>query len=68
MNWSRIRPDKGFDLAKVVGLNLPHPSQIKSKQRLDMDPAVASEPFVTTFADILSVFFYFKIATHLLKK
>ncbi len=35
--------------------------------RLDIDPAVASGPFVTTFTDILSVFFYFKIATLFLK-
>jgi magnesium transporter len=35
--------------------------------RFDIDPAVASGPFVTTFTDILSVFFYFKIATLLLK-
>lgn len=34
--------------------------------RLRIDPAVATGPFVTTFTDILSVFFYFKIATLLL--
>ncbi|MBU2512271.1 magnesium transporter [bacterium] len=31
--------------------------------RINVDPAVASGPFVTTSIDIISVFFYFKIAT-----
>jgi magnesium transporter len=35
--------------------------------RMDVDPAVATGPFVTTAIDILSVFFYFVIATSLLK-
>lgn len=34
--------------------------------RLNIDPAVATGPFVTTFIDILSVSFYFVIATSLL--
>ncbi len=34
--------------------------------RLNIDPAVAAGPFVTTAIDIISVFFYFKIATVLL--
>jgi magnesium transporter len=34
--------------------------------RINIDPAVATGPFVTTFIDIISVFFYFKIATTLL--
>ena len=34
--------------------------------RLRIDPAIATGPFVTTFTDILSVFFYFKIAVLLL--
>jgi len=34
--------------------------------RLRIDPAIATGPFVTTFTNILSVFFYFKIATLLL--
>ena len=34
--------------------------------RFNIDPAIATGPFVTTFTDILSVFFYFKIATLLL--
>jgi len=35
--------------------------------RINIDPAVATGPFVTTAIDILSVFFYFKIATLLLR-
>lgn len=34
--------------------------------RVNIDPAVATGPFVTTAIDIISVFFYFKIATILL--
>ncbi len=34
--------------------------------RINIDPAVAAGPFVTTTIDIISVFFYFKIATILL--
>jgi magnesium transporter len=34
--------------------------------RLDIDPAVATGPFVTTAIDIISVFFYFKLATSML--
>ena len=34
--------------------------------RINIDPAVATGPFVTTSIDILSVFFYFQIATLLL--
>ncbi len=34
--------------------------------RLEIDPAVATGPFVTTAIDIISVFFYFAIATSLL--
>ena len=35
--------------------------------RINIDPAVATGPFVTTSIDILSVFFYFQIATVLLQ-
>ncbi|QTA82257.1 Magnesium transporter [Desulfonema limicola] len=35
--------------------------------RLNIDPAVASGPFVTTFIDIIAVFCYFQIATLLLE-
>jgi len=34
--------------------------------RINIDPAVATGPFVTTAIDIISVFFYFMIATTLL--
>jgi magnesium transporter len=34
--------------------------------RVNIDPAVATGPFVTTAIDVISVFFYFKIATTLL--
>lgn len=34
--------------------------------RFNIDPAVATGPFVTTTMDIISVFFYLQIATHLL--
>jgi magnesium transporter len=34
--------------------------------RINIDPAVATGPFVTTAIDIISVFFYFMIATKLL--
>jgi magnesium transporter len=34
--------------------------------RLNIDPAVATGPFVTTAIDIISVFFYFVLATTLL--
>jgi len=34
--------------------------------KIDIDPAVATGPFVTTAIDIISVFFYFAIATSLL--
>ena len=34
--------------------------------RFNIDPAVASGPFVTTAIDVISVFFYFQIATTLL--
>jgi magnesium transporter len=34
--------------------------------RINIDPAVATGPFVTTAIDIISVFFYFMIDTTLL--
>jgi magnesium transporter len=34
--------------------------------RINIDPAVATGPFVTTAIDIISVYFYFLIATTLL--
>ena len=35
-------------------------------ERLNIDPAVATGPFVTTSIDIVSVYCYFMIASHLL--
>jgi len=35
--------------------------------RIHIDPAIATGPFVTTSIDILSVFFYFQLATLLLQ-
>ena len=37
-------------------------------KRLNIDPAIATGPFVTTSIDILGVLFYFVIATALLVK
>lgn len=35
--------------------------------KINVDPAVASSPIITTTIDIISIFFYFKIATTLLE-
>ena len=48
-------------LAALVGSMVP-----MLFARLNIDPAVATGPFVTTAIDIISVFFYFQIATILL--
>ena len=48
-------------IAAVVGSLVP-----MVFARINIDPAVATGPFVTTSIDILSVFFYFQIATLLL--
>ena len=48
-------------LAAVVGSFVP-----MAFARVNIDPAVATGPFVTTAMDIISVFFYFMIATTLL--
>jgi magnesium transporter len=48
-------------VAAIVGSLLP-----MLFARVNIDPAVATGPFVTTSIDILSVFFYFQIATALL--
>ena len=45
-------------LAALVGSLVP-----MVLARLNIDPAVATGPFVTTAIDIISVFFYFEIAT-----
>jgi magnesium transporter len=48
-------------LAALVGSFVP-----MAFARVNIDPAVATGPFVTTAMDIISVFFYFMIATTLL--
>ncbi|MBI9083420.1 MAG: magnesium transporter [Desulfobacterales bacterium] len=48
-------------IAALVGSFIP-----MAFARVNIDPAVATGPFVTTAIDIISVFFYFKIATTLL--
>jgi magnesium transporter len=49
-------------LAAVVGSLVP-----MVFARINVDPAVATGPFVTTSIDIISVFFYFQIAALLLR-
>jgi magnesium transporter len=48
-------------IAALVGSFVP-----MAFARAQIDPAVATGPFVTTAMDIISVFFYFAIATYLL--
>ncbi|MFO7646337.1 MAG: magnesium transporter [Desulfosarcina sp.] len=48
-------------IATLVGSGVP-----MLLARINIDPAVATGPFVTTAIDIISVYFYFAIATHLL--
>jgi magnesium transporter len=50
-----------MSIAALVGSLVP-----MAFARINVDPAVATGPFVTTAIDIISVFFYFKIATTLL--
>jgi magnesium transporter len=50
-----------MSVAALVGSLVP-----MAFARINIDPAVATGPFVTTSIDIISVFFYFKIATLLL--
>ena len=50
-----------MSIAALVGSLVP-----MAFARINIDPAVATGPFVTTAIDIISVFFYFKIATTLL--
>ena len=50
-----------MSVAALVGSLVP-----MAFARINIDPAVATGPFVTTAIDIISVFFYFKIATTLL--
>ena len=50
-----------MSIAALVGSLVP-----MAFARINVDPAVATGPFVTTAIDIISVFFYFMIATTLL--
>lgn len=50
-----------MSIAALVGSFVP-----MLMARINIDPAVATGPFVTTAVDIVSVFFYFLIATSLL--
>ncbi len=50
-----------MSLAALLGSMVP-----MAFAKINIDPAVASSPFVTTSVDIISVFFYFQIATTLL--
>jgi magnesium transporter len=50
-----------MSVAALVGSFVP-----MAFARVRIDPAVATGPFVTTAMDIISVFFYFVIATTLL--
>ena len=50
-----------MSLAALVGSLVP-----MGFARINIDPAVATGPFVTTAIDIISVYFYFLIATTLL--
>ena len=50
-----------MSLAALVGSIVP-----MAFARVNIDPAVATGPFVTTSIDIISIFCYFKIATTLL--
>jgi magnesium transporter len=50
-----------MSIAALVGSLVP-----MGFARINIDPAVATGPFVTTAIDIISVFFYFMIATTLL--
>jgi magnesium transporter len=50
-----------MSIAALVGSLVP-----MAFARINIDPAVATGPFVTTAIDIISVMFYFTIATTLL--
>ena len=49
-------------IGSVIGMSLPF-----LMTRLNMDPATASSPLITSIADIMGVAIYFSIATALLK-
>ncbi|NOZ76535.1 MAG: magnesium transporter [Euryarchaeota archaeon] len=48
-------------LASVTGVLIP-----KAFERLGIDPAISSSPFITTIQDILGLFIYFSLASLLL--
>ena len=48
-------------VAKLIGCTLP-----MLADKMGLDPAVMSSPFITTIVDALSLLIYFSIATHLL--
>ena len=48
-------------VAKIIGCTLP-----MLADKLGLDPAVMSSPFITTIVDALSLLIYFAIASHLL--
>ena len=50
-----------MSIAALVGSLVP-----MTFERMDIDPAIATGPFVTTAIDIISVFFYFTLATTLI--
>jgi magnesium transporter len=67
--------DVAWTLGLVVGLSVIASMVIAATvgtvvplllRRMDIDPAIATGPFVTTSVDILGVFIYFTIATALL--
>lgn len=70
-----IYPQGGFWLAGIVGLSLFVTLSISTMvgatvpliiNKLKIDPAVASGPFITTINDLLGLIIYFSIATALL--
>ena len=68
---------RSFDLSIVVGVSLLFTVSISTIvgytvpvlfNKLNIDPAVASGPFITTINDMIALFSYFSIATLLLEK
>lgn len=68
-------PELGFELAMVVGLAMLAVVVMGAMlgmllpfilQRLNMDPATASTPLITSVADVLGILIYFSIASAIL--
>ena len=68
-------PDGGMIFAVIVGLTLVVTLSVSAVvgavipliiKKLNIDPAVASGPFITTINDILGLLIYFTIATTML--